>query len=146
MSNKEFWDLVKPFLSNKGGLIASDISLVKNDTVMTDDQELEEILNDHCINKVEKSSGKNPISLAKNTGISDDRQVVSLILDKYKNHPSVLVIIQSPEQVLATFTCKEIGSQEVAKLLKFLDGRNLLVKIKFLLSLYPCLQMNLQIL
>ena len=42
LSNKEFWDLVKPFLSNKGGLISSDISLVKNDAVITDDQELTE--------------------------------------------------------------------------------------------------------
>ena len=40
MSNKEFWDLVKPFLSNKGGLASSDISLAKNDTVITDHQEL----------------------------------------------------------------------------------------------------------
>ena len=37
MSNKEFWDLVKPFLSNKGGLTSSDISLVRNDTIVTDD-------------------------------------------------------------------------------------------------------------
>ena len=59
----------------------------------------------------------------RNTGISDDRQIVRLILDKYKNHPSVLAIIQSPEQVLATFTFEEIGSHEVAKLLKFLDGK-----------------------
>ena len=72
-------------LSNKGGLITSDISLVKNDTVVTDDAE---ILNYNCINTVEKSSGKKPISLAKKTGISDDRQTIRLILDKYKNHHS----------------------------------------------------------
>ena len=100
MSNKESWDLFKPFLSNKGGLITSDISLVKNETVITDDQELAEILNDHYINIVEKSSGKKSISLAKITGISDDRQIVRLIVDKYKNHPSVLAIIQSLEEVL----------------------------------------------
>ena len=47
MSNKEFWDLVKPFLSNKGGLTSSNISLVKNDTVIIDDQELTGIFNDH---------------------------------------------------------------------------------------------------
>ena len=121
MSNKEFWDLVKPFLTNKGGLITRDISLVENDTVITDDQELAEILNDHYINILEKSSGKKPISLEKNTRISDDRQIVRLILDKYKNHPSVLAIIQSPDEVLATFTFQEIGSQEVAQPLKSLD-------------------------
>ena len=83
LSNKEFWDLVKPFLSNKGGLISSDISLVKNDSVVTNDQELTEIFNDHYVNIVEKSSGKKPVNLADDTGISDDRQIVRLILDKY---------------------------------------------------------------
>ena len=82
-----------------------------------------EILNDHYINIVEKSSGKKTICLAKNTGISDDRQIFRLILDKYKNHPSVLAIIQSPEEVLASFTFQEIGSHEDAKLLKSLDGK-----------------------
>ena len=123
MSNKEFWDLVKPFLSNKGGLTSSDISLVKNETIVTDDKELTEIFNDHYVNIVEKSSGKKPISLAKDIGSSDDRQIVRLILDKYKNHSSVLAIIQNPEQLLNTFTFQEVGNQEVAKLLKSLDGK-----------------------
>ena len=52
MSNKEFWDLVKPFLSNKGGLTSSDISLVKNENIVTDDKELTEIFNDHYVNIV----------------------------------------------------------------------------------------------
>ena len=76
MSNKEFWDLVKPFLSNKGGLMSSHISLVKNETIVTDDKELTVIFNDHYVNIVEKSSGKKPPSLAKDTGFSDDRQIV----------------------------------------------------------------------
>ena len=123
MSNKEFWNLVKPFLSNKGGLASSDISLVKNDTVITDDQELTEIFNEHYVNIVEKSNGKKPNSIAKDVGISDDRQIVRLILEKYKNHPSVLAIIQTPEQVLDTFTFQEKEHKEVAQLLKSLDGR-----------------------
>ena len=123
MSNKEFWDLVKPFLSNKGGLASSDISLVKNDTVITDDQELTEIFNEHYVNIVEKSSGKKPNSIAKDVGISDDRQIVRLILEKYKDHPSVLAIIQNPDQALGTFTFQEIENKEVAQLLKSLDGR-----------------------
>ena len=123
LSNKEFWNFVKPFLSNKGALASSDISLVKNDTVITNDQELTEIFNDHYVNIVEKSSGKKPVNLANDTGISGDRQIVRLILDKYKNHPSVLAIIQNPEQVLNTFSFHEIGNQEVIELLKSLDGR-----------------------
>ena len=66
---------------------------------MGDDQELTEIFNDHYINLVEKYSGKKPNSLAKDNGISDDHQVLRLILEKYTSYPSVLSIIQSPEQV-----------------------------------------------
>ena len=57
ISNKEFWDLLKPFLSNKGWLGNSDISLVQNDIVITNDQEVTEIFNDHYANLIEKASG-----------------------------------------------------------------------------------------
>ena len=60
LCNKEVWDLVKPFLSNKGELTSSDSALVKNDSVITNDQELREIFKDHCVNIVEESSGKKP--------------------------------------------------------------------------------------
>ena len=103
--------------------MGSDISLVRNGAVVKNDQEMTEIFNDHYVNIVEKSSGKKPANLANDTGISDDRQIVRLILDKYKNHPSVLAIIQNPEQVLNTFSFHEIGNQEVLELLKSLDGR-----------------------
>ena len=46
-----------------------------------------------------------------------------MILEKYKDHPSVLAIIQNPEQVLDTFTFQGIEHKEVAQLLKSLDGR-----------------------
>ena len=35
----------------------------------------------------------------------------------------MLAIIQNPEQLLNTFTFQEVGNQEVAKLLKSLDGK-----------------------
>ena len=73
-----------------------------------------DIFKDHCINLVEKSAG---------TGISDGRQVFRLIIGKYKNHPSILAIIQKPEQVMEGFTFQEVDNKEVAQLLKFLDGR-----------------------
>ena len=39
MSNKEFWNLVKPLLSNKGGLAENDIMLVTDDKIVTDELE-----------------------------------------------------------------------------------------------------------
>jgi len=67
---------------------------------VTDDQEGTETFNDHYINVMEKSGGSKFISQDKDTGFSDDRQVVFLILEKCKNNPSVLAIIHNPEQNL----------------------------------------------
>ena len=79
ISNKNCWDLVKPFLSTKkGGLANSVISLVQNDTVITNDQEIAEVFTNHYVNLVEKASGKKSISIAKYTGISDDRKLFVL--------------------------------------------------------------------
>ena len=64
MSNKAFWDPVKPFLSNKGDLIGIDISLVKGDRIVTDDHDLCEIINDYYINIVKNTSGKKPSNIA----------------------------------------------------------------------------------
>lgn len=72
ISNQDFWKLVKPYLSNKGGLHGNDITLVKGDKIITNDKELAEVLNDHYINIVEKSSGKKPSSIAKNLPSLDD--------------------------------------------------------------------------
>ena len=96
MTNKDFWKLVKPFLTNKGGLSGNDILLVKDDKIITEDHELAETFNDHYINIVEKSSGEKPQSLADTIEQTTDREIVKLILEKYASHPSVLAIIQNP--------------------------------------------------
>ena len=120
---KNFGILSNLLFRRGGGLETSDIFLVHNNAIVTDEQQLTEIFNDHYINLVEKSSGKKPTSLANDTGISDDRQIVRLISEKYKNHPSILAIIQNPEQVMEGFPFQEIENTEVAYPLKTLDGR-----------------------
>ena len=104
MTNKDFWKLVKPFLTNKGGLSGNDILLVKDDKTITKDDELAETFNDHYINIVEKSSGKRPQSLADTNKQARDRDIVKLILEKYANHPSILAILQDPESHFPTFS------------------------------------------
>ena len=110
MSNTAFWDLFKPFLSNKGVLVGTDISLIKDDKIVTDDHDLGEIFNDYHINIVENTSGKKPSSIANANSIGDDREIARLILDKYKDRPSILVIVQDPEQ---TFSFNEVTASEV---------------------------------
>ena len=123
VSNRDFWNLVKPFLSNKGGLAGNDISLVKNDKIVTEDRELAEIFNDHNINIVEKSSGDKPCNIADTVATDDDRQIIGLILEKYKNHPSILAIIQNRAINCRSFSFHEVKVCQVKKQLKSLDGR-----------------------
>ena len=60
MTNKEFWKTIKPFLTNKGCLENSDIMLINDDEMVTDDKTLAKIFNEHYINIVERSSGLKP--------------------------------------------------------------------------------------
>ena len=119
------WNLVKPFLSNKGGLASNDIALIKDKEIVIDDQKLTEIFNlfnDHYINIVEKSSGTKPCNIADTAAIDDDRQIVRLILEKYKNHPNILAIIQNPDDKFHSFSFDEVQYSEVKKQLRSLDG------------------------
>ena len=77
VSNRAVWNLVKPFLSNKGGLASNDIALIKKNEIVTDDQKLTEIFNDHYINIVEKSNGTKPC----NKVIQPQSMMIGKLLD-----------------------------------------------------------------
>ena len=89
--NKLFWKTMKPFLSEKC-TYASKISLVYNDNVISDDQELKKTFNDffeHAVDHLgikEYQSGHN-IDI---NSISDDP--IDYAIAKYKNHPSIITI------------------------------------------------------
>ena len=57
-NNKSFRKFIASFLTNKGFIVSNDITLVENDGVTTDEKTLPGTFNKHCINIVEKSSGK----------------------------------------------------------------------------------------
>ena len=57
-NNKEFWSLVKPFLTNKSPFSSDSITIKDNDKFINDEKELVEIFNNYYINIVEKTSGK----------------------------------------------------------------------------------------
>ena len=123
MSNKAFGDLLKPFLSNKDVLAGTDISLIKIDKKVTDDHDLGEIFNDHHINIVENTSGKKPSNIANANSIGDDREIVRLILDKYKDYPSILAICRDTEKTFqsSSFNFNEVTASEVWLQLKMLE-------------------------
>ena len=61
---KNFWDSVKPFLSDKGTHGNENYSLMENGQLVRDDRKIVEIINDHYINIIENLTGrKNHIQL-----------------------------------------------------------------------------------
>ena len=96
----------------------------------TDDSELTEISDNHYINIVEKTSGQKPCNISDTVKCDDDRLLVRLILEKYKDHPSVLAIREGSD-TSNSFSFHEVQHHEVWALLRSLDGKNLPAKIKF---------------
>ena len=89
--NKQFWKTMKPFLSEKC-TYASKITLVDNDNVISDDQELANTFNkffEHAVDNLGIKEYPN-IDDCDIDFISDDP--IDNALSKYKNHPSILMI------------------------------------------------------
>ena len=57
-NNKQFWDLVKPFLTNKSSFSSDSITMKDKDKFIDDEKELVKIFNNNHINIVEKTSGE----------------------------------------------------------------------------------------
>ena len=103
-------------------MVGDDISSVHNNQIVTDDYELIEIFNNYYINIVENTSGQKPCNIVNTVKSDDDRQIVRLILDKYKEHLSVHAIRESSD-ISNSFSFHEVQHQEVWALLRSLDGK-----------------------
>ena len=76
-TNKEFWKIIKPFLTNKGLLPGNELTLIENDEVITEEKILAEKFNNHYTNIVERSCGVKPTKL----------NLVNNYLCHFCNHP-----------------------------------------------------------
>ena len=47
ISNKIFWNTVKPLITNKSGLTNNDIMIIHNDLTISNESELTKLFNDH---------------------------------------------------------------------------------------------------
>ena len=129
-TNKEFWNLVKPFLTNKGTFSNDFITIKDKDRFVDDEGKLVELFNNHYINIVEKTSGKPPENCFGN--YENNADIVNAIIKKYENHPSILKI---NENFTPTSTF-QLPRAEVSDINKLLKGIN----IKRLQALTPYLQ------
>ena len=63
MSNRKFWNTVKPFLTLKGFLQNDKISIDINGNIVEDEQKLTKEFNSYYINIAKITSGKPPMKL-----------------------------------------------------------------------------------
>ena len=123
VSNKKFWDTVKPFLTNKGSNTNDSIVIEQNNKLITDDRQLTELFNSHYINIVEKSSGNKPSSIGFPENSLNDELTVSKIIDKYKDHPSIKAISRNFLNNNQSFYLPEATVPEINKIIKNLNTK-----------------------
>ena len=92
MSNRKFWNTVKPFVTSKGFLHIDNISLDINGNIMEDEQKLTKELNSHYTNIAKTTSGKPPMKLQNNLDNINYLLITKWIIEKYKNPPSIKAI------------------------------------------------------
>ena len=114
---------LKPFLTNKGCFSEDQISIGANDEPVTDAKILPELFNEHCINKVEKSSGTKLSSSGDSANPVLDETTVGKIIDTYRDRPSVIAINSSVTQK-SKFNLLHATTQDINKIINSLSSGN----------------------
>ena len=107
MSNRPFWNTVKPSMTNKG-ILADDKTVIESEkikskgkdylldikvgNVINDEEVLVEMFNYHYVNIVENYTGVAPVELGTTLDPKLDRDKDEKILKHYKNHSSITEI------------------------------------------------------
>ena len=138
MSNRKFWNTVKPFLTSKGFLHNDNISIDINGNIVEDEQKLTKEFNLYYINTAEITSGKPPMTSENNLDYItsgkppmksennldyiNDSLITKQIIEKYKNHPSIKAI-QDTFPVKKQFKIEEAKFEQVNKILRNMNSR-----------------------
>ena len=85
VTKKEFWKTIRPFLTYKGCLENSDIMLINDDNMITDDKTLAKTFNEHYTNTVERSSGLKKEKMKFVNSLNTSRNILYSIINRYKN-------------------------------------------------------------
>ena len=86
--NKLFWRTVKPFLADKTPT-SSDITLVKDDKIISDEIQVSEEFNIYFNNAVNELGIKESEYINNTDGLLDP---VEIAINKFKDHPSIKII------------------------------------------------------
>ena len=88
--NKKFWKTIKPFFSDKNN-IGRNISLIDNNEIISNDDDIAEIMNSYFSNAVENLDITGYIT---NFHYNKNNGIIENIITKFQDHPSILQIKQ----------------------------------------------------
>ena len=99
--NKIFWKTVKPFLSEKG-TIKAKITLVESGEIISEDEQISEILNSFFAGSVQSLDIQENRYITNPTdGLTDP---INIALKKFESHPSILKIKKKISTSVFSFT------------------------------------------
>ena len=122
MSNRKFWNTVKPFLTSKGFLHNDNISIDLNGNIVEDEQNLTKEFNSYYINIAKTISGKPPTTLENNLDYINNSLITKRIIEKYNNHTSIKAI-EDTFPVKKEFKIEEAKVEQVNKILRNINSR-----------------------
>ena len=115
--------------SNKVCRENSDIMLRDDEKMITDEKKSAQLFKNHCINIVERSCGFKTENAEADIEWGNKNGVLSSILDKYQNHPSIVEILknrglQSPSISIPSFSFgSKVMPKEIKTILKSLNSK-----------------------
>ena len=118
IDNKKFWQTIKPLFSDKG-VKNQNITIVKDDIIISEDKEVAEALNFFFDNAVKSLDIKENTYLKNSTKNSNNP--IDNAIEKFECHPSILKIGEkvTPNQ----FSFSEITIEEVEQELQQLNSK-----------------------
>ena len=122
-NSKPFYDLIKPYMTNKGALCSTDINIMENGNLITDEREIVEIFNEYYINIIKHTSGQDVINIEdtfERSSQSDD--VIDKIVETYKKHPSINCI-KTKISNIKSFKFQPTNESEVLETLKLINPK-----------------------
>ena len=89
-NSKPIFNLLKPYMTNKGALSSDDIILQESGVFINEDTKLADIFNDYYVNIVKHTTGQPPSDITNDldAGVSVD-QIVNKIVSKFLTHPGI---------------------------------------------------------
>ena len=139
-TSKNFWNTVRPFITNKGTISNDNITIKaeENQNIKIENKKehisitkgedinneniLVEMFNNHYTNIAEKTSGTTPDSIGNSSHAENDSAIIDKIIEHYEIYPSICKI-KNNQNKSKTFEFPEAEVEDINKIIKSLNPK-----------------------